>query len=113
MPQIHYNQGHSTLSSPERKQKIAERRADMPRIYRATYDKAVTGKSLRAAVNSFCVQCVMYQREEVRLCTSLECALWPYRPYRDKPKCRSKNTSEGLSFSAESKKSSQGDNYAR
>lgn len=100
-----YKQNNPTPSSPERQQKIAERRADMPRIYCATYDKAVSGKSLRAAVNSFCVQCVMYQREEVRLCTSLACPLWLYRPYRDKPKCRSKNTSERLSFSAESKNS--------
>ena len=92
----------------QRREKIAERRADMPKIYRATYDKAVSGKSLRAAVNSFCAQCCMWQREEVRLCTSLECELWPYRPYRDKAKRRSKNTSEEANFGPESKSSEQG-----
>ena len=55
---------------------------DMPRIYRATYRKAMSGKSLRAAVNSFCLECVGWQREEVRLCTSPACPLYPYRPYQ-------------------------------
>ena len=68
------------------REEIAEHLKEMPPIYRATYKKAVAGKSLRAAVNSFCAECVMWQREEVRLCTSLSCQLWPYRPYRDKPK---------------------------
>jgi len=85
----------------ERQEKIAERRADTPKVYRASYDRAVSGRSLRAAVNSFCIQCVMYQREEVRLCTSLACGLWPYRPYQGS----SKNTSEGSDFGAESKNS--------
>jgi len=66
-----------------RAERIAERRADMPKIHRATYDKAVSGKSLRAAVNAFCAECVMWQREEVRLCTSLACPLWAYRPYQE------------------------------
>ena len=88
----HYKHNHpaeSSTKSPkiiERQEKIAERRADMPKIYRATYKKAVAGNSLRSAVNSFCAECVMWQREEVRLCTSLACQFYPYRPYRDTPK---------------------------
>ena len=85
----------------EREQKIAERRADMPKVYRASYDRAVSGRSLRAAVNSFCIHCVMYQREEVRLCTSLSCPLWPYRPYQGS----SKNSPEQPDFVPESKNS--------
>lgn len=42
----------------QRRQQIGERRAQMPRAYRATYDRAVAGKSLRAAINSFCLECV-------------------------------------------------------
>lgn len=93
-------------------EQIAECRKQMPRIYRATYDKAISGKSLRAAVNSFCAECTMWQREEVRLCTSLACSLYSYRPYRNKPTGRSKNNSEGLSFGAECSKSCKEDNYA-
>lgn len=69
--------------SLSREKRIAKRRADMPRVYRGIYDKAMTGKSLRAAVNAFCLECVMWQREEVRLCPSTPCPLWLYRPYRE------------------------------
>jgi hypothetical protein len=76
---------YQTLS-PEGREKaiarIAERRSDIPAIYRGSYDKAISGKSLREAVNSFCRECVMWQRVEVRLCPSTPCPLWPYRPYQ-------------------------------
>ncbi len=68
--------------SEKRNKRIAEHLKKMPPIYRATYKKAVAGKSLRAAVNSFCAECTMWQREEVRLCASLACQFYPYRPYK-------------------------------
>ena len=88
-----------------RQQKIAERRADMPKVYRGIYDKAVSGKGLRACINAFCLECVMYQREEVRLYTSLACPLYAVRPYQK----ISKKTSERPDFGAESTKTSEGD----
>lgn len=54
-----------------RREQIAERRAQMPRSYRATYDKAVSGRSLRASINSFCQECVCFQIDEIRNCTEL------------------------------------------
>lgn len=47
--------------------RIAERRAEMPKKYRALYDRAVNGKSLRAAVNAQCLECVCWQSREVTL----------------------------------------------
>ena len=94
-------------------EQIAEHLKEMPTIYRATYKKAVTGKSLRAAVNSFCAECTMWQREEVRLCTSLACSLYPYRPYRckprksDEPEISPKKASEEPDFAPELKNSEQ------
>ena len=99
---VQYSTNASDVSS-----RIAKRRADMPKIYRATYDKAVSGKSLRAAVNAFCLECVMWQREEVRLCPSVACPLWEYRPYKpndSKPISFSKQASEGSDFAPESTK---------
>ena len=84
-----------------RSEAIQKRRADMPKVYRSSYDKAVSGKSLRAAVNSFCLECCMWEREEVRRCTSLACPLYAVRPYQRS----SKNASEGSDFGAESKNS--------
>lgn len=93
------------MMDKKRKKKIAEHLKEMPPIYRATYKKAVAGKSLRAAVNSFCAECTMSQREEVRRCTSLACPLYAVRPYQRS----SKNASEGSDFGAESKNSAYKD----
>lgn len=67
-------------------QLIAERRADMPRKYRPVYDKAVGGRSLRAAINAFCLECNGWEYKEVRNCTCLECPLNAVRPYQQKLK---------------------------
>jgi hypothetical protein len=90
------------LRRSDRAERIAKRRADMPKVYRATYDKAMTGKSLKAASKSFCLECMMWQREEVRLCTSFACPLWLYRPYKDKHENGSNNTPESRDFAPES-----------
>ncbi len=64
----------------EREAQIATRRAEMPRSHRACYDKAVSGKSRKAAMRAFCLECCGYEIREVFLCTDLGCPLYPYRP---------------------------------
>ena len=66
----------------KRAEKIAEREQQMPKVHRANYRGAVSGKSRRAAIKAFCLECVCWQKEEVRLCTALACPLYPYRPYQ-------------------------------
>jgi len=61
-------------------ERIAKHRADMPRQFRRVYDVAMTGRSLRAAVNSQCIECMAYVFSEVRLCVSPECPLFLCRP---------------------------------
>jgi hypothetical protein len=68
-----------------RAEKIVARLGSVPKIYRGTYRKAVEGKSLRAAINAQCLECVCWQREEVRLCTDSGCPLFAVRPYQDSP----------------------------
>ncbi len=86
-----------------RKKRIAERREQMPRSYRATYDKAIKGKSLRAAVNAQCLECVCWITKEVRLCTDLACSLYSVRPYQI-----SQNGRDGQDTEPESKNSGRG-----
>lgn len=86
-----------------REEQIAERREQMPRSYRATYDKAVKGKSLRAAINSFCLECVCWQIEEIRNCTELACPLYAVRPYQSSQNGRQRQFS-----GAESKSKGKG-----
>jgi len=61
--------------------KVLQKMGGIPRAYRQTYKRAMSGKSLRAAVNAFCLECVQWQREEIKLCTAIDCPLYPYRPY--------------------------------
>ncbi|MHC4130486.1 MAG: hypothetical protein ACYSSP_03540 [Planctomycetota bacterium] len=85
--------------NPNHNEKIAERRLQMPKVYRSNYDQAMTGRSRRAAIKAFCLECVCWHKEEVRLCSSPACPLFPYRPYRI-----SKKASQGASFTQECEK---------
>lgn len=60
---------------------IAERLAQMPRKYRPMYRRAVEGRSLRACINSQCLECCGWERTEVAACTDSGCPLWSVRPY--------------------------------
>ena len=91
-----------------REEQIAERREQMPKIHRANYDKAMSGRSMKAAIKAFCLECVCGQKEEVRLCTDLACALYPYRPYKNSSNRHSKQRSLGV----ESENSGKGGDYA-
>ena len=92
-----------------REEQITQRREQMPKIHRSNYDKAIKGRSMKAATKAFCLECVQWQKEEVRLCTDLACPLYPYRPYKNS----SNQRTEQRSFGAESTKASKEGNYAR
>lgn len=66
-----------------RQEKINERLNQIPTSCRAVYRKAVRGKSLRAAVNAQCLECVGWQRVEVTNCTDTGCPLYAVRPYQN------------------------------
>lgn len=66
-----------------REQQTTERLKQMPPKYRATYRRAVKGKSLRACINSQCLECCGWQSAEVARCTDLGCPLYAVRPYQD------------------------------
>lgn len=57
----------------------------IPKIYRATYHKAMRGRSLRAAVNAKCQDCTNYQRKEIKDCLVVTCPLYLYHPYQKRP----------------------------
>jgi hypothetical protein len=66
-----------------RDKQITERLRQMPSKYRATYHRAVEGRSLRACINAQCLECCVWQSGQVALCTDLACPLWAVRPYRN------------------------------
>jgi len=66
----------------DRERQIVEYRESLPKGCRKTYDLAMSGKSLRAAVNMKCFGCMNRSRAEIRKCTDYACPLFPYRPVR-------------------------------
>ena len=67
----------------KRAARLADVQSDAPR-YLSTFRRAYAGKSLRAGVNAFCVECNGYDAAAVRECTAPACPLFPYRPGRRK-----------------------------
>jgi hypothetical protein len=65
---------------PARRAAVEHRLNLMPKHCRRVYLHAVGGRSPRSAIKAFCRECVGWQRNEARRCTSLACPLWPYRP---------------------------------
>lgn len=89
----------------ESQRKIGEHRAQIPKLYRGIYDKAVTGKSRKAAMHAFCLECCGWEIKEVFACTDSGCALYPYRS-----KSRaSQRAPEGVSAEQESTNSENKD----
>lgn len=71
------------METQKRQEQINLRLREIPKIYRQIYKEAVEGQSRKAAIHAFCLECVGWQKEEVRLCTSLACPLYGLRPYRE------------------------------
>ena len=61
---------------------ILKRLIEMPSSCRKLYLRAMSGKSLRAAASAQCIECVGWQRDEVRECTDPACPLYRYRPFK-------------------------------
>ena len=77
----------------KQKQRIAKKRAGIPKKYRGIYDKAMSGEaSPRQAIKSFCLECTGGIKEEVRLCTGVACQLYNYRPYLTPESCQASDS---------------------
>jgi hypothetical protein len=53
---------------------------DIPAKYEKLYNRAMSGKSRKAAIRAFCLECVGWSEYEVSVCTYPDCPLYPYRP---------------------------------
>jgi|GEM_PF-1236039 len=56
-------------------------RFKVPIRFKPLYDRVQTGKSLRSAAKARCLDCCVWQPNEVKLCPAKDCPLWLYRPY--------------------------------
>ena len=62
--------------------RIRERLSTMPESFRLTYMEAITSNSLAAAIKAQCSECMGWDRESVKNCTSPACSLYSRRPYQ-------------------------------
>lgn len=65
----------------KRAERLVDVKKDAPR-YLNTFRRAYAGKSLRAAVNAHCIECMGFDAAAVRECSALACPLFQYRPGR-------------------------------
>jgi hypothetical protein len=49
--------------------------------YQKKYDKAMSGRDLKAAIAAKCLDCMYWQRSRITECPVVCCPLWPYRPF--------------------------------
>ena len=54
---------------------------DMPKAHKYNYCKAVLGSKI-CAIKAQCLECVQWEREEIKLCPSISCPLFNHRPYK-------------------------------
>jgi len=52
---------------------------EIPKKYRGLYNKAIKKRSRKAAIRSFCLECVGYSEKEVLECADSGCPLHKYR----------------------------------
>ncbi len=52
--------------------------------FRRKWIKALQRKSMKAAIQAKCQDCMNWQNTEVRLCDIVTCPLWQYRPFYKK-----------------------------
>lgn len=76
------------LESTKQGRQVEDRLEQMPVSRRATYTKAMRGRSRGSAIRAFCQMCVGWQisvdgENQIEDCTDLGCPLYPYRPYRE------------------------------
>ena len=55
----------------------------IPESCKMTYLKATTTNSKATAIKAKCLDCCCWQKNEVKLCSAVQCSLWKYRPYQN------------------------------
>ena len=60
---------------------------------RSVFERAYAGRSMRAGITAFCLDCQGVDVAGIRDCTADACPLWSYRPYQVKRQPKVNNAS--------------------
>ena len=55
----------------------------VPEVRRSAFVSAYQKKSMRSAINAFCLECIQFEMLEITNCTARTCPLYEYRPYQN------------------------------
>jgi len=70
-----------------REQRVIQMVSQAPKSYQKIMKDAYDGTAgKRRMINSMCLYCTNYVRDEIRHCTCWSCPLWMYRPYQSQEK---------------------------
>ena len=88
-------QDYQPHTEKSRKERIATRRARMPKRYRVLYDRCTSGKaSPRQAIRMQCLECYGWVQTETAQCDNVCCPLFRYRPYQKRAQVSERATLE-------------------
>lgn len=74
-----------TVENTDRQRIDAYIQQSVPDKHKLATQRALLGQITRStAIRVKCLQCCGYQREEIKVCSVITCALFPVRPYQDK-----------------------------
>ena len=65
--------------NPENERSVSMRELDVPQKYKTMYDRAMAGRSMKAAIRAHCLYCLGWDPVGVRECTAPWCPLFAYR----------------------------------
>lgn len=73
------------VQTDDRKKIDAYVEQSVPDKHKLATQRALLGQITRStAIRVKCLQCCGYQRDEIKVCSVITCALFPVRPYQDK-----------------------------
>jgi hypothetical protein len=73
----------AAIGGPADRQTLLRKKlASIPQRQRGIFLRAWSGKSRKAAMRAFCLECMGYEPAEVGRCTAPACPLYPYREGR-------------------------------
>jgi hypothetical protein len=80
---VYLSKYENFMKSYNKKQRLLDH---VPAGIKFLFLKIVSGevRSPSNAIKLKCLDCCVWSREEAKLCETIECALWHYRPYQEK-----------------------------
>lgn len=82
MTEEHKERLRQSLRESREKKKLAKENGEEIKQKNPKERWELDKKSLRKSIDAMCYECMGYQREEIKICSSPNCPLYLIRPYK-------------------------------